>query len=693
MGIIHRLDETVIRQIAAGEVVESPASVIKELIENSLDAEATEIGIDISTGGQTLIRVADNGYGMSSEDLLLATERHTTSKILTAGDLEHIITLGFRGEFLSSVTAVAEVHIISCLRGTTQAWELTIGPLLGVIHPSLTFKDLKTASRITGTTIEVRNLFAQVPARKKFLKLPRTDTAKILELVQKFRLARPNIRLSLSEDNKILFQSQVTNDDSLNALIQVLGKETVRNILPLRQDTTLDLSHNWKISGWISKPTEVRPSRGDQYFVLNGRIIEAKVLREALEEAYGTYLARRQYPVAVIYLEGPVNDIDPNVHPAKIEVRFKDEPFIHEFVYRAIKFTLESVEIPNALPMHSQPTSISAKTQDTSQSSTSLLSTDEFVQAKLTLEPASRSSTPNFSFHKSESPLISKNSMLQSMSEAQPLLLPDTSVYTDPFLNYYDYSSSKTKGGALHFEHVIEKSMFLSLEPLIQLKDTYILARHVKDVESFFLIDQHALAERLALEDLLALSSKKLLDDSDLKEQEEQPVQNGKTDHSSSFFKKHSILRQSLLVPITITLTPSQMIIFNDTKDLLVRFGFRVEEFGPGTVLIRAVPIFFGKNWLIQHEQGRNIFSQDFRSLLDNLEKNKAHTTNSPQEVELAKLIACRNSIKAGDKLSFEEMTGLLERASRAIFPFVCCHGRPSIFKIDGKEIDKIFWR
>ena len=692
MGTIHRLDEVVIRQIAAGEVVESPASVVKELIENSLDAEASDISIDISNGGQTIIRVADNGYGMSPEDLLLATERHTTSKVLTTEDLEHILTLGFRGEFLSSVTAVAEVHIISCQRGSPQAWELTIGPLLGNVHPTLTLKDLKSTSRIDGTTIEVRNLFAQVPARRKFLKSSRADTAKILELVYKFRLARPNIRLTLHEDTKILFQSQGTGGDPLNALIQVLGKETVRNMLPLKADRSVNLSGDWKISGWIGKPTEVRPSRGDQYFILNGRIIETKILREALEEAYGTYLARRQFPVAVLYLLGSADEIDPNVHPAKIEIRFKDEPFIHEFVYRAVKYTLEGTEAFSNLSALNN-SSLSRENPNNLHSAVTSSSTNKLSQAKLTLEPISSSAISDLSSYNRESLPMSKDLSSLRTSAAKDLLISETSIQIDPLVDHYDYPSSRIKGGLLHFEHVIEKNIFTYLEPLIQLRDTYIMARHIKDSESFYLIDQHALAERLALEDLLALSSKKTFNNDVLSEQLEQPLENEKNTRLSSSSKGRSVLRQSLLSPINITLTPSQMMIFNDVKDLFVHFGFRVEEFGSNTILIRAVPIFFGKNWLIQHEEGKNIFSQDFRSLLDNLGKNKVHTTNSPQEIELAKLIACRNAIKAGDILSSQEMIELFERAAKAIFPFVCCHGRPSIFKIEGKEIDKIFWR
>ena len=642
MAEIKKLSDQVIRLIAAGEVVEGPRSIVKELLENAIDAKANVISIELINGGHDLIRVSDNGVGMKAEDLLLCTERHTTSKVYREEDLYRIGTLGFRGEFLASLVSVADVTIISKHRTEDQAWKIVDGPNIRNTtgHRAV---QLEKSSRATGTTVEVRNLFDTTPARKKFMNSPRTDAIQVTELVQKFRLAYPTINLNLKQGNKILFKSIGVNPakslevNRLNAIHQVLGK-SAKNMLKL---SGFHKSNNWMISGWIGKPTETRSNRKLEFFILNNRIIESKLCTQALETGYQSYLPQKQFPIAVIYISGPLDAVDVNVHPSKLEVRFKDEDEIFDLISQAVQASLQGTfALQKNLNENKAQKSYRHKS----------------------LIPRALSSPVPDVIHKRKNLIVTTDEK-EVIHDPNPDNLAVIAIEedNDPYSSLYVTQKGK-RGGMLPLSHVVDRRKIMDLTAITQLQDTYILAESKHFPESLFVIDQHALAERIALEQILE----------------------DKTGHL--VLKK--IRRQSLLVPIIITVSPSEKQQFVQIKDDLLRFGYHEEEFGPSQIIIRAVPILFGRKWVLRSSQSRSLYVQEFRELL-----NPRIGGTSSRELELAKMIACKNSLKAGHKLTRDEMNLLLEKARTVNFPFVCCHGRPAILELKYKELAKLFWR
>jgi DNA mismatch repair protein MutL len=637
MNKIRKLGDSLIRLIAAGEVVEDPRSVVKELIENAIDAGAKNISVDIKNGGQDYIRVADDGEGMSSADIILCTKRHTTSKVFNSSDLGNIKTLGFRGEFLASLAAVARVQITSKYINSNQAYRLQIGPIINDTDQDITSQNLETVSRSTGTSTEVFNLFSHIPARRKFLKNPKSDTSKVTELIHSYRLACPTVKFILKNNGNLIFNSegifddQILNKNRFNAIVQVLGSETAKNLIEVNSEGFFDHQNKdlWNITGWIGKPSEVRPTRQHQYFILNGRLIKSKILSDSLEQSYGTFLARKQFPIAVLYISGSPNHVDVNVHPAKLEVRFKDERNIQNRVIKIIESTLLRQGLTATVKV--------------------MVASEDSNNQTIDKKPVQKT-------------LISADSLGTRPTDAIQIEKQDDFPVTDqisdetidPLSDIYDEPVSLTKGGGLKMTHVVNKSVLNNLHPIVQLRNLYIVAENPEDLSKLYFIDQHAVAERIK----------------SIKE----------------------IKRQKLLVPLSVNLSPQNMDTFLEIKPLLLKFGYRAKEFDQKTVLIQSLPLFFGRNRLLSHISGKDSLIQDFRSLIDSISKGLI-STHSPLEIEVAKLIACKNSIKAGDYLDHDEMENLLKKVASADFPFVCCHGRPGIFEIQSSELDKMFWR
>jgi DNA mismatch repair protein MutL len=525
--------------------------------------------------------------------------------------------------------------------------------MLNDTEQNITFQDLVAVSRSSGTSIEVFNLFSQIPARKKFLKSPKSDTAKVVDLIHSYRLACPKIKFILKHNNNQIFQSAgVFNNQSLqknrfNAIVQVLGSETAKNLLEVNsEDVRAPQDQDlWSINGWIGKPSEVRPTRHQEYFILNGRLITSKILSHALEQGYSTYLARKQFPIAVLYISGSPNNIDVNVHPAKLEVRFKDEQIIQNLVIKIIKSVLLKQEI-------STPGKEIISPEDT----INQISSKKPVQK--TLITADN--------------LISEPDELLKINNQDELHLPEqiSEEVIDPLVSIYDEPVSQMKGGGLKMIHVVNKTVISNLQSIAQIRNLYIVAENPDFPSKLFFIDQHAVAERIALENLLK-SEVNTENDTKLKKE---------------------IKRQKLLVPLSVNLTPQNMDTFLEIKPILLRFGYRAKEFDEKTVLIQSLPLFFGRNRLLRHSKGKDTLIQDFRSLIETISKGII-STHSPLEIEIAKLIACKNSIKAGDYLDHGEMESLLKKIALADFPFVCCHGRPAIFEVNNSELDKMFWR
>ncbi|MHA2362395.1 MAG: DNA mismatch repair endonuclease MutL [Candidatus Hodarchaeales archaeon] len=632
---IKHLDENLIRQIAAGEVIDRPASVVKELIENSLDANATKIQIDIRNGGQQYIQVADNGTGINKSDLIVAADRHSTSKISKEADLENILSLGFRGEFLASLVAVANVQILSREQNSEEAYLADYATLPPKVQLS---------ARAPGTTVTMKNLFVNVPARRKFLGKPRTDASHIHEIIRQFALAWPSILFSLIVDNKEIFRSQPGSPE--NAMSKVIGRETTKNMLKFQGE-----SDNWKVSGFIGKPSEVRGTRSQQYFILNKRIIISDLIRKGLEDGYGNYLARRRYPVATLYLTAETSEFDPNVHPAKKEIRIKREQLVYNLIKESVEKTLHKLtpvfsntdqQVLHQKTLESELTQKASIHQNSSQQST--ISND--------IKPTSLPVTDKLHQVPEKSKSITSESKFD-FDEEEEQLLDDN----DPLTHIYNLDKTRRKGGRGVFEHVTDHNEIENLEPLFQYRQLYIIAQNEKNPEdALYIIDQHAVAERITLEHLL--------------------------DNPNRFH------RQQLLEPILIELTPIEYDVSLSALPHLHRLGYRIDDHCGTTLAIRSIPIFFGR----KIDQVRIL--TNIRGLINELVSGQTRQSkHSTEEEEITKSIACHGSIRSGEHLTHQEMKDLLKKMKKSKYPFVCCHGRPSILKIKSNNLDHLFWR
>ncbi len=350
---VHLLDEYTINQIAAGEIIENPASIIKELVENSMDADSSAITVEIKEGGKKFIRVTDNGIGMTGEDAKLSLLRHATSKISDSNDLEMISTLGFRGEALASIAAVTQFEML------TRARENISGT--HIVNHGGKMIDVKEVGCPEGTTIIVQNLFYNTPARLKFLKSTRAESAKISDIISKLIMANPDVSIKYINNEKTIYHSP-GNGKLLSAIMTIYGTDICDNILEL---TDKDTNNKTLIEGYIGKPLLTRANRIHQSFFVNGRYVDrSDILTKALEDAYKGYITVNSYPWAIISITMPAHLIDVNIHPAKTEIRFKDEKFIYETVFKTVKKSLESEEyIPNIQPSRNEDMSEESNSQ------------------------------------------------------------------------------------------------------------------------------------------------------------------------------------------------------------------------------------------------------------------------------------------------------------------------------------------
>jgi DNA mismatch repair protein MutL len=331
MHRIQKLSSALANQIAAGEVIERPASVIKELVENSLDAGAAQIDIEIEQGGVGLMRVRDNGCGIYKDDLLLALNRHATSKIQSAQDLSQIMTLGFRGEALASIASVSRLTLTSAIE-KSPAWQVNV--------QADTAADIIPASHVTGTTIEIRDLFFNLPARRKFLRSEKTEFEHIDELVKRIALAASSVGFSLKHNQKLIRQYPKAANFTTERLQALCGPELIKHVLQIEAQGA-----GMQLSGWIALPTFSRPYADQQYFYVNGRMVRDKLMMHAVKEAYHDVLYRDRYPVYILFLTIPANLVDVNVHPTKHEVRFRESRVVHDFIFRAIQDALGKTHV------------------------------------------------------------------------------------------------------------------------------------------------------------------------------------------------------------------------------------------------------------------------------------------------------------------------------------------------------------
>ena len=646
MGRIHVLSDQVANQIAAGEVVERPASVVKELLENSLDAKATRIRVEIEGGGRKLIRIVDNGHGMGRDDALLAFERHATSKLRSSDDLLSIATLGFRGEALPSIASVARVTL------STRAEEDEVGTTVEIAGGNIL--RVEDAGLPAGTTIAVRDLFFNTPARRKFLRSEQTELGHVAALVTHYALAHSNKHFELhSATQSLLIAPAVSNAGE--RLYQIFGRETFESLIPVaaEMDFTragLPEPPPWKraedyepaepgflrVSGFVSKPDLQKLNRNSIYVFVNGRLIRDRLILHAFTEAYRNIIPPTSFPVVLLFLEMPPQEVDVNVHPAKTEVRFRQGPFVHDFVRDTVRTALMNARPAASFfaALHSAPTAGSSLMVDVS--------------------PLPGIDQPVFEPHS----MVAESEPTIEPADAEAFLLQQRIVPPSPGrLEFsgagmavgYDEPSAADEPGT---EETVQPTLnsLGTLKPLGQLRDSFILA---VNEEGLWIIDQHVAHERVLFEKIL-------------RERKVEEVQ-----------------RQRLLMPVLIELLPEQMVTFAEIADELERNGFEAEPFGPRTLAIKAAPVGL---------EGREL-ERMLEEVLGVTEKSAQVENEELRRTRIAASIACHAAIKVNMPLEPAKIDWLLRELAKTAHPTSCPHGRPIALRYSLKDIQRAFQR
>jgi DNA mismatch repair protein MutL len=698
MGRIVILDENTSNQIAAGEVVERPASVVKELVENSIDAGSTNISVEISNGGISLIKVVDNGAGFEEDDMEIAFERHSTSKIRKASDLEAITTLGFRGEALASIASVSTVEL------TSRQAKNTYGR-----HVKFKGGTLIESGQVgcpVGTTFVVRELFYNTPARFKFLKKDSTEAGYVSDIVSRIALGNPHISLRLINNRNTVIHTP-GNNDVLSTIFSLYGKETAKDCMEISYS-----DEKIKIKGYAGRPEIARSNRNYQSIYLNGRYIKNKVISSAIDEAYKTFLLKNKHAFIVLYMELNPMLVDVNVHPTKTEVRFSQEQDIFRAVYHAVNNTLlgkshvRSIELGENQKHYfrfegdvkSKGDFVQQKLNTANRKNdgveTSRRTTESTLEKRDVVEKDNNYSNARVE-DKTGEVLINKGLIREEIKDrklsGEGYIKKDLSGdnIKSEGIDSKDILDGNLKSEGIDSKDILDgnlKSEDLTGEDLsaqeniskdlsrrgIDLKEgealgqdtetifqdaiiigqafsTYILLQ--KD-EDLILIDQHAAHERIMFETL-----------------------------KEKYLKKEN-LAQYLLASEVIELTNQELGFIEEEKDLLNKLGFNFETFGNTSIILRSVPVDI---------DGGGI-KEAFMGIVDFL-MSKGNKGDSIIEEEALYQIACKSAIKANKRLDEKEIKELLQELEELEKPYTCPHGRPTIIKITRYEFEKMFKR
>lgn len=642
MSLIHLLDPQTANGIAAGEVIERPASVVKELMENALDAGAASIHCDIEQGGIRLIRVSDNGRGMSKEDVDLAFLPHATSKLSRLSDLEDLRSMGFRGEALASIAAVSRVRLCGREKEASAATEKRVEG--GKLFPS------QSCSSAVGTSVEVRDLFYNTPARFKFLKRDATEAAYIRDLVERLAFTRPDVSFRLMKDGQE--QLMTPGDHQLNSVVyQVWGAASSAAMLEM--DAAFG---DILVRGLISRPDHSRKNRARQIFIVNGRVIQSSLLRAAVDQAIAGHFLKGSYPELVLIFDLPGREVDVNVHPQKSEVRFADERAIFSAAYHCIQGTLSEA---------SGFTEAALSAEKTEPGENAFREFPHAAGSGQSSQPSAGAaeSTYPFSGEKAFSlaePQQRQVNFLPQLQSQMNQLGENAHVNTGERLHPEEQAASfsalkpPVRPEASSQEDHSEVSRLLRARLIGQVFNTYLL---LEEGDDFLLIDQHAAHERILYEKLLR----------------HQEDSRGKKNPS-----------QPLLTPLQIRTSALEREALLDRKEEIESMGFDFEAFSDSSFVLRAVPQSLGREPVIQAEAA-------FRTIIElALDPNFDF---SRQEAELMHSMACKAAVKAHDILSYDEMCELLKQLQGLRDPYHCPHGRPVILRLSRKDIEKMFRR
>ena len=575
---IRVMSENLANKIAAGEVVEKCASVVKELVENAIDAGSTHIKVNLEDGGIKKIEVIENGSGLDRDDACLAFARHATSKIYKDDDLYFIETLGFRGEALASIASVSEVNMLTC-SGEVGTHVHIKGGLMDLVEDA--------QARI-GTTITITNLFYNTPARLKYLKSEVTEANNCIRYIEKLALSKPDIAFILTNNDRVVVKSSGSGN-LLKCIHEIYGLNTSSNMLEIASS-----SDDFEISGFVSKPSVLKKNRNHLNTIVNGRVVRNNEINRAINDAYNTYKHEGFYPVVVINIETDPTLVDPNIHPTKQDIKISKIENLEKLLYNTIKKALyDNLLVPNAL-------------------------VDE-----------------------------SLNAVKSNFDEYKYVVEENTN--TTIIQTKLDFAPPRDEEKDISIEKNTELKT-LNLYPIGQVHGTYIIA---EDEDGMYILDQHAAHERVNYEMI-----KKKFHDSE-------------------------VTITEMLVPLSIELSTSDFNTFMENKSVLDELGFKIEEFGINTIVIKAHP-----TWLTKNFEGDNL-----KSIIDLVITSGKNFNKDRFLDSLAKMVSCKMSVKANEHLSFEEMDKLLKDLVKCDNPYNCCHGRPSIMRFSSYDLEKMFKR
>ncbi len=652
MGRVRILPVKVANQIAAGEVVERPASVCKELLENSLDAGATRVRIEVQSGGRRLIRVADNGYGMLLDDALIAIERHGTSKLRELGDLLSIPTLGFRGEALPSIASVSRFLL------ETQYTDQQTGAIVEINGGKIV--DVREEALNSGTTVTVRNLFYNVPARRKFLRAEKTELSHIVQLVTHYSLAHCDKSFTLTNEHSTLLN--VTPVDTLRERIyQIFGGETLDELVELepverrlqvagspvpatqavrayREGKPETSEHEFRLRGFFSEPQVHKRSRNSVFIFVNNRLIRDKVILKAISSGYYNFIPSGSFPFALMFLDLSPEEVDVNVHPSKTEVRFRHQSFVFDFVRDSIRACLERTKPASQLP---PPRTVIEEPAEAPSVEAELTDERLVPENPFTLRPEPPPPAP-FDFNATD---LIEVSGATGLAELPASVVPPVSVESSQTGSYSTHSRAP-----LVDRHPESLGDLSDLRLLGQIKESFIVAA---GRDGLWIIDQHVAHERILYEQVVA-------------------------ERVSGRMEV-----QRLLMPIVLTLTADQQITFTEIESEFRANGFELEPFGKRTIAVKAAPAA-----LSPHEVETLV-----HEILETPQREMRELSLDDLRRHMAATIACHAAIKINMPLDMEKMRWLLDSLAKTDCPMACPHGRPIALKYGMRDILKAFHR
>lgn len=655
---IHTLHPALANQIAAGEVIERPSSVVKELLENSIDAGATALTIRIANGGSTLVEIIDNGHGIHPEDLALSVTRHATSKIQTADDLQAIVSLGFRGEALASIAAVSRLTLISSQDDSGVGYQVEVN------GTAFDHQEIQAVASQKGTHIRIQDLFFNVPARRKFLKKPNTEFGHIEEIVRRLALTHFDIRFVLEHNENIRLNLPVADSGELRfqRVQQLLGRQFTENAYWIDAD-----SISMRLSGWLGHPSDARAQTDLQYVYVNGRIVKDKTISHALRMAYDGILHGHQHAAYLLFLEVDPENIDVNVHPTKHEIRFLNQREVHEFVRHFAKETLSqfqtaTADLASAMKVEQSRTEIQAaqpRYQEQFQLHRDVTLTQQAEQVNSlsntpkpdaltdfsSNEPKAVYDQPQQQYHRSQqlnNALKSYLAPLRDESDQQPVIQQQTISDQESFNQSVAALQQKQRSAVDEYPLGVA---------IAQLHGIYILAQNT---EGLIIVDMHAAHERILLQQM-----------------------------KSAWDKPEFWTSQQLLIPKVISITRMQATRIEALKPQLERLGLDIDQYGDEQLIVRGVPA-------ILHKAD---FAALVPELLNDLDPNDEARALQQKRDHILAGMACHGAVRAHRMLSLSEMNALLRQMEHTEFASQCNHGRPTWRAFPLAQLDKLFAR